>query len=521
MSMLPLGRERNTELLLELARKLESLPAVASGDADRPRANVPEGSDVDQHPLYAWGGVVELGRNLADNGAGPERLNMDLDLSADGRVGGLAAFAAALRPDDLPALRPLEARDFLLSTVAQKLLRVDHRTAEALLHGPNYVGTARRWIEPAEAAQACRRAADGAAPEDLWPTLDRAALSAKCLTETPAMYHADAIDDAMDRWSDRWASANTIPSATSYEPPDVGESGDAKSLARQELVEAYADCARPNAIAVDCEIAPTATVEPFASLGPGSVIADGACVGSGAYVRAGTLVGADARIAGGSVVAEFCRLGPGSRVDGELGVGVRVGERAVVKAPNDANFARVGDEAVIGAGSTVTCSRALPVDARQEVPAGVLCDTKDALRPVGSAADGSVEASIGNVHFTARVGPGCTIAPSATVGANVWMDANVKVLDGANVESGARLGRGSTVGVGATVGENARLGHGVELQCGAVVGKAAEVVSDVSIGPRAQVADGCFVTASGAGQRPRPCGCYRRWRHLSGVLAGR
>ena len=485
---------RNTELLLAVAHKLESLPPVATGNPDQPRGNEPEVADDEQYALYSDEGFVALDQTLRESGTGPEQLNMDLDLSADGRTGGVAAFVAALRPDELPSPEHALAGRMTLATVARRLLQVDGRTAEVLLHGPNYAGTARRWIEPAQAAEACRLAAAGARPEELWPTLDREELTAKCRMETPEMYHGAAIHNAMDILADQWPASNTMGAANRHEPHEVEEPGSEKAQAREEILDRYRDCARPNEIANDSEIAPNATVEPFVTIRPGCRIEDGARIGAGSEIGAGTIVEAGVSITNGSTIGEFCRLEAGCRIAGNIGVGVRVGKDAHIEGPTDAMVGRVEDEAVIGAGSRVCCSSASPIGAREQIAPGTTLDTKAELKPIGSRTEPGPEASGKQIHPSARVGPGCSVAPSATIGEDVRIEANVEVRAGAHVRAGADIKRGCTIGVGATVGENVQLGPGVEIESGAVIRKGAEVAREISIGARAHVAEACFVT---------------------------
>jgi sugar O-acyltransferase (sialic acid O-acetyltransferase NeuD family) len=95
---------------------------------------------------------------------------------------------------------------------------------------------------------------------------------------------------------------------------------------------------------------PTAYVSPFATLGAGtfvgarSAIAPGAALGEHVFVNRGVTIGHDTRI------GDFSRIQPGSAVGGlsRIGRGVTVGIGATL-----IERLVVGDNAVIGAGSTV------------------------------------------------------------------------------------------------------------------------------------------------------------------------
>lgn len=95
---------------------------------------------------------------------------------------------------------------------------------------------------------------------------------------------------------------------------------------------------------------PTAYVSPLAALGPGtfigarSIVASGATLDEHVFVNRGAAVGHDTR------VGTFSRVQPGSNVGGlsQLGRGVTVGIGATL-----VERLVIGDNAVIGAGSTV------------------------------------------------------------------------------------------------------------------------------------------------------------------------
>ena len=97
-------------------------------------------------------------------------------------------------------------------------------------------------------------------------------------------------------------------------------------------------------------IHPTAYVSPLATIGPGtfvgvhSVIAPGAVLDEHVFVNRGATIGHDTRI------GAFSRIQPGSNIGGlsRLGRGVTVGIGATL-----VERLEVGDNAVIGAGSTV------------------------------------------------------------------------------------------------------------------------------------------------------------------------
>lgn len=123
----------------------------------------------------------------------------------------------------------------------------------------------------------------------------------------------------------------------------LGPTTPARSALAAELNERFQ-------LAFHTLVHPTAYVSPLATLGSGtfvgarSAIAAGAALGEHVFVNRGVTIGHDTRI------GEFSRIQPGSAVGGlsKIGRGVTIGIGATL-----IERLVVGDNAVIGAGSTV------------------------------------------------------------------------------------------------------------------------------------------------------------------------
>jgi bifunctional UDP-N-acetylglucosamine pyrophosphorylase/glucosamine-1-phosphate N-acetyltransferase len=129
----------------------------------------------------------------------------------------------------------------------------------------------------------------------------------------------------------------------------------------------------PHVVAVDAEIGPRATVGPFSYLRPGTVLAAEAKVGAFVEIKNSRLgertkvphlsyigdadVGEDSNIAAGAITANYRPELGGEKQRTVIGRNVHTGSDNVFVAPVE-----VGDDAWIGAGSTIT----------EDVPAGAL-----------------------------------------------------------------------------------------------------------------------------------------------------
>jgi bifunctional UDP-N-acetylglucosamine pyrophosphorylase/glucosamine-1-phosphate N-acetyltransferase len=130
----------------------------------------------------------------------------------------------------------------------------------------------------------------------------------------------------------------------------------------------------PHAVVVDAEIGAEATVGPFAYLRPGTVLGAGAKVGTFVEVKSSSIgdrtkvphlsyigdaeIGEDTNIAAGAITANYRpELPDGGKHRTKIGRNVHTGSDNVFVAPVE-----VGDDARIGAGSTIT----------EDVPPGAL-----------------------------------------------------------------------------------------------------------------------------------------------------
>jgi bifunctional UDP-N-acetylglucosamine pyrophosphorylase/glucosamine-1-phosphate N-acetyltransferase len=130
----------------------------------------------------------------------------------------------------------------------------------------------------------------------------------------------------------------------------------------------------PHSVAVDAEIGPDATVGPFAYLRPGTVLAPGVKIGAFVEVKNSSIggrtkvphlsyigdaeIGEDSNIAAGAITANYRpELEAGGKHRTVIGRNVHTGSDNVFVAP-----VQIGDDAWIGAGSTIT----------EDVPPGAL-----------------------------------------------------------------------------------------------------------------------------------------------------
>jgi bifunctional UDP-N-acetylglucosamine pyrophosphorylase/glucosamine-1-phosphate N-acetyltransferase len=129
----------------------------------------------------------------------------------------------------------------------------------------------------------------------------------------------------------------------------------------------------PHVVAIDAEVGPGATVGPFSYLRPGTVLAADAKVGAFVEVKNSRVgertkvphlsyigdaeIGEDTNIAAGAITANYRPELGGGKQRTVIGRNVHTGSNNVFVAPVE-----VGDDAWIGAGSTIT----------EDVPAGAL-----------------------------------------------------------------------------------------------------------------------------------------------------
>ena len=178
-------------MLEDLAIRFEQLSPTADPSAPRFRLNEPRAAPAVRLEATTEEALTVLRRASPAQRPIPRVLNLDVGLTRDASVGGIAAFAVEQgREYGLRLPRPSSGSPDL-DQQAAVLLGLDADTAQALFDGPNDIGGARRWIEPADAAKACRLAAAGARPTELWPDVDTGKLRELARSETIEMYRPD------------------------------------------------------------------------------------------------------------------------------------------------------------------------------------------------------------------------------------------------------------------------------------------------------------------------------------------
>ena len=149
---------------------------------------------------------------------------------------------------------------------------------------------------------------------------------------------------------------------------------------RQELHDSGVIMPAPETVqlAVDCRIAPGATLEPQLVFGPGVVIEEGAVIRSFCHLEG-------AHIGAGVVVGPFARLRPGTHLESGARIGnfvetknARLGEGAKANHLTYLGDCSVGHGANIGAG-TITCNYDGFSKHRTEIGAGAFVGSNTAI----------------------------------------------------------------------------------------------------------------------------------------------
>lgn len=200
-------------------------------------------------------------------------------------------------------------------------------------------------------------------------------------------------------------------------------------------------------------IAPSATVDPSASLGAGVTVGANASIGAAAEIGDGTRIGPNATVGDGVVMGANCRIGAGTTVSHALiGArvvlypGVRIGQDGFGFAPDPAGHVKVpqigrviiGDGCEIGANTTID--------------RGSLQDTV--------------------------IGEGCWIDNLVQIGHNVRLGRGCIIVAQVGISGSTRLG--NFVAVGGQVG---MAGH-LTIGDGAQIGAQSGIISDVAPGAR-------------------------------------
>ena len=432
--------ERNVDHLEALAECLEKLEPTADPQQPDRRLNEPgfvnRWSGKDTHGPDR---VVATGTGEA---AEPQRLNLEIGITAEGQVGGISAFAVSLAAKD-PTWEPLGVSEpASLDKEAAQDLGIDEDTARALFDGPNDISGARRWIEPADAAKACRLIAAGEPPQNLWPEVDTRKLV---------------------------------------------------ELARNELQNGPQKLSGGCLISPDAEIDPTAIIERKAEIGPGARIGANARLETGATVAAGVTVEHDAVMKRYSLAGFGSHIGAGATVHAAMGENVHVGAGATIEPEADSEtLPWVGAGSWVGDGATVTgrTNDALPpgsqVAAATEVKLSELPldetfepgDRRPEDQRTGDVAAGASVDETARVARGAVVGPGCTLGPWTVVEAGAHLERDVALHAGAKVEAGAKLGTGCYLKSGASVGAGATLGRVVVVGTNARVAPKSEIIDE-------------------------------------------
>ena len=168
------------------------------------------------------------------------------------------------------------------------------------------------------------------------------------------------------------ASFATSRAAAAIVHPDMADKAPAGMalLLSKDPYRAYARVAQafyPQP-AFDCWVAPTAHVDPTATLGEGCRLEWGAVIGAGAEIGARCRIGANAVIGDGVVLGDDCIIGanatvqfaligsrvniyPGARI-GQDGFGFAMGPQGHLKVPQLGRVV-IGDNVEVGANSTI------------------------------------------------------------------------------------------------------------------------------------------------------------------------
>ena len=260
-----------------------------------------------------------------------------------------------------------------IGSIATEMLELDERTADRLFLGPADAGAARRWISPEQAAEACRRAADGASAARTWAHTDRAALHEAARTEDFASIHSTETEHELEEWkSGETENAVPIYEATSEEPAEYPE---LDVTAERALIEnSWRDRGKWNLIPESASIHPSVQIHGRTTkqMESGVRIEAGASLRGECDLRRNAVVHEGATV-DRTAVMENASIGRNASVHG-----ASVHENAVVEpdaqinAPEYRGRVMVDERARIGRGAKVVASSADGVYVKQgtHVPAG-------------------------------------------------------------------------------------------------------------------------------------------------------
>ena len=431
--------------LLALADKLETLPKVQTGDPEHPRANEPEhipphGSSEHMSDESSARDILEY--HLHNGEAGPTRFNMDQHLHHD--VGGMPAFALATvgwpgHTTDHQNEEVWRHSDTLRS-LAQERLGLDDDTAAALFDGPNHAGRQRRFIEPTQAAQACRLAADGASPEDLWPTVDREAIHSLSELENKWTYHDEHIREMAEQ--DRLEAIEASPGRST--DPDDDKGPDEADLAE---VQGF-DWSTETTVALDAKIHPTADIGRVTRIAKHCEIAAGAIIHDGVDLPTSVKVGERSELGHGTGIGKNTAIGNDCAFDAcTVGANVTIGSNVNVELG-----AVIGDHAVIADNAKIRTRSSIPAYANVEAFAEIAATDKVEADERNHVADTA------EVHESSKLGARTHVRGTSKIENGVQTIREVSITDStvqANTLIGSQVDvERSKIGPLAVVGNN-------------------------------------------------------------------
>ena len=421
---------KNIAALRTLVDKLLTLPAVRTDGGKQLRTNEPENLECseDKPKQTPEAKLDALEKTLQEGGTGPTRLNMDFDLTADGKIGGIAAFALAAAGREKSAAKQPEDTEQTIEARAQALLGLDDRTTAALFNGPNYAGRQRRFIEPDQAAAACRLAAKGTLPENLWPTVDRETIHDLSDQEDKWMYHRDKLYEIAEYLESlETPEIDEKPWETEYEGPDEAD---------VDEIEGY-DWSTETTVELDARIHPTAEIGRNVSIDKNSRIDAGAIVN--ANVRDGVKIAKKVEITNGpddspTRLGENVTVGEGSRIHGgivkddvTIGTGATIEPGSVI-----GHHSTVGDDAVV--------TRGMKIPAYGDISAGAGSPAQKSIK----VRQGPFIEDTAHVDPTAYLNAKTQVRGTSRIEAEAVTDTEVTIID-STVGYGSQIGKGSTI----------------------------------------------------------------------------
>ena len=461
------------------------------------------------------------------------RLNMKVGQGAgsDGHIRGLSAVTfTALESETREVVGRPRRHDAGngpgMIAVAAEVLGLGPQAARMLLTGPNWLGEAASWVEPAEAAQALRAAAAERDVNRCWRHLDRKRLQRLHAAEDPAAYllpwAREMVDDTLAAYHPAMHEARvhdevrellrlfpwgTISPKARIDPrAHIGEGVSIGDAAVRGTARIGARAVIANGAVIE-----EGTVLPDSVIGVGATICPGAVTGS---------VGAETRIANGSRVSgpvgERTRIGHGCQIEGPVGddtttgdsvksrvaIGDRcsIGSRGELGAPRDDDEPREAPPPRLADGSKTGCEARITANWRGSVmlrmgdravvdnvttfPTRAAIDNDRRIATLDDLAE-----ELGTKGNEARLEPGAEWGPAEPPARGVH------AKSGATVLPGAAIGEGTTLESGSGVGGGAEIGRFVLLERDATVGDKAVVGDATRIGARSRVRPGAEVGA--------------------------